>query len=370
MYEYPALVLLAMLLVVTGCSPTYRPQVSLKSSSVSNDVSSNPLPKGKYAHRPTEGSGMEVPIDTVTALDTLIYRLNRKWFFVETGKAYFIGYTDDMYSIAAHGEAAVEPLIRFLNTSANPHGKYGVVYTLHLIGINSIVAGRFYEEFTNKKARQALLSLLADQQVGSEAIRLLMRDPWQSDVTALFANLRKTSSNGWVLVNALKHHSITGLPIQQELSKKIGNVSFEYPKVMHFSRQERQAAAARHEMNPQDAQILGILKSIRALNISEVQIDDSLLSARQFWGNWSTEFGCENCVGVGGKRLSIKTFLDNMSESRIQYTVEGSGLRVCTSGEARQRILTWWDNQPECFRAQFSYDKALKNPTDAIRWGF
>ena len=139
---------------------------------------------------------------------------------------------------------------------------------------------------------------------------------------------------------------------------------------MRFSRQERQAAAARYEMNPQDAQVLGILKSIRALNIPTVQINDSLLLSRQFWGNWSTEFGCENCIGVGGKRLSIKTFLENMSESRIQYAVEGSQLRVFTSGEARQRILAWWDNHSENFKAQFSQDKALKSPTDAIRWGF
>ena len=137
-----------LLLFVTGCLPTYSqsPTANLQGNTPA------PLPKGKYAHRPTEGSGMEVPIDTVTALDTLIHRLNRKWYFVETGKAYYIGYTDDMYSIAAHGETAIEPLMQFLRASSSPQSKYGVVYTLHLIGINSVVAGRYYEEFKKQKS--------------------------------------------------------------------------------------------------------------------------------------------------------------------------------------------------------------------------
>lgn len=352
---------LFLLLLLVGCSPRFVPQTTA-------DV--QPLPKGKYAHRPTEGSGMEVPIDTVTALDTLIHRFNRKWEFVETGKAYFIGYTDDMYSIAAHGEAAIEPLIQFLNVSTTPQAKYGVVYALHLIGINSVVAGRFDEEFTSKKARQALLSLLSDPELSGDVVHLLMRDPWQSDITALLANLRQTSDNAWVLVNALKYHNIPGLPIQQELSKQIGALAFDYPKVKHLSRLEQQAAAVRHEMNPQDAQVLGILQSIKNSKALRVQIDDSLLLARRFWGNWSTEFGCENCIGAGGEVLLMKTFLEHMSESRIQYAMEGSQLRIFTSSEARRRVLIWWDGQPAAFKTQFSQDKAQKSPTDRIRWGF
>lgn len=68
---------------------------------------------------------MQVPIDTVTALETLISRLNANWQFVETGKMYWIGYTDDMYSIAQRREAAIEPLLAFVRTSANDQGKWG-----------------------------------------------------------------------------------------------------------------------------------------------------------------------------------------------------------------------------------------------------
>lgn len=127
-------VLFVMLLLV-GCSPRYIPQTA---------TGVPLLPKGKYAHRPTEGSGTEVPIDTVTALDTLIHRLKGKFPFVETGKAYFIGYTDDQFSIAAHGEAAIPALTHYIKTDADPLGKAGAIYALHLIGINSKVAGRQY----------------------------------------------------------------------------------------------------------------------------------------------------------------------------------------------------------------------------------
>jgi len=75
-----------------------------------------------------------------------------------TGKAYWIGYTDDMYSIAAHNDAAIPPLLELIEQTKNPKAAYGAVLTIHLIGIERTVKGRFYEEFKNKKARAALLS--------------------------------------------------------------------------------------------------------------------------------------------------------------------------------------------------------------------
>ena len=212
--------------------------------------------------------------------------------------------------------------------------------------------------------------MLSDPELSGDVTHLLVRDPWQSDVPALLANLRKKSDNDWTLVNALKYHNIPGLPIQQEISKAIGSISFTYPRAQHLNRLEQQAAAARNEMRPQDAQVLGILQSIKELKKTAIKVDDSLLLERQFWGNSSTEFGCENCIGVGGKVLLLSTFLENMSESRIQYAVEGKQLRIFTSSQARRRLLAWWEAKPADFNAQFSQDKAPQSPTNKIWWGW
>ncbi|GAA4048316.1 hypothetical protein GCM10022409_38420 [Hymenobacter glaciei] len=303
---------------------------------------------------------MEVPIDTVTAVDTLIHRLNGKWEFVETGKAYYIGYTDDMYSIAAHGETAIKPLMEFLKSSATPQGKYGVVYTLHLIGINSVVAGRFYEEFTSKKARQALLSLLNSSELSPAVIHLLMRDPWQSDVPNYFTLLAKPSDNSWILVNALKLQNLPGLPIQQErnIPKRISETVFPYPRVIHRTRLEEKVAAEESKLSSDDEQILGILQAIKSLNRPDIHVENALFHEKKFWGRWSTEFGCKNCIGVGGEVLSIATFLENIDESRIQYYLNAEGLTICTSETARQLLVEWWNAQSDAFKMRFQVDKA------------
>lgn len=354
--------ILFVLLFLVACSPKLSSYTA---------ATIEPLPKGKYAHRPTEGSGMEVPIDTVTAVDTLIYRLNGKWEFVETGKAYYIGYTDDMYSIAAHGEAAIEPLMQFMNTVATPQGKYGVVCTLHLIGINSIVAGRFYEEFTSKKARQALLSLLSYSELAPSIIRLLMRDPWQSDVPAYFDLLAKPSENSWVLVNAMKLQKLPGLPLQQKqiIPKKIGETTFPYPRVNRRTRVEEKQAIDEGKLGSDDEQILGILKFIKDMKRPDIQVEDALFHTNAFWGRWSTEFGCKNCIGVGGEVLSVATFLDNTEESRIQYYLNENGLTICTSESARQIITEWWNAQSDAFKKRFQVDKA-DPASDNMRIGY
>ena len=77
----------------------------------------------------------------------LIQRLEEDWREVETGKAYWIGYTKDMYSIAAHGDDAIYPLLSFIKKAKSNRAKYGAILSLHLIGIDRKIAGRFYEEF-------------------------------------------------------------------------------------------------------------------------------------------------------------------------------------------------------------------------------
>jgi hypothetical protein len=74
----------------------------------------NPSPEKN--ERAVEGGWQHVAIDTNTPLPQLIKRLDSNWREIETGKGYWIGYTDDMYSIAAHGDEAIDPLLNFIKS--------------------------------------------------------------------------------------------------------------------------------------------------------------------------------------------------------------------------------------------------------------
>jgi hypothetical protein len=102
--------------------------------------------------RAVTGGSEYVALDTNTPLPQLISRLESNWRLVETGKGYWIGYTDDMYSIAAHGDAAIDPLVGFIKSAQSDKARYGALLSLHLIGIQSrITAG----SMRNSKARKS-----------------------------------------------------------------------------------------------------------------------------------------------------------------------------------------------------------------------
>jgi hypothetical protein len=118
----------------------------------------------------------------VMVLDSLILRLSGDWEFIETGKMYWIGYTNDMFSIAARGDSAIGPLVKVVETSSNQKARLGAIYTLHLIGINRKIIGRFVEAFVDANARKALLSLLKYDDLQPTIMELLIRDPWKTEV--------------------------------------------------------------------------------------------------------------------------------------------------------------------------------------------
>jgi hypothetical protein len=86
-------------------------------------------PTGEKNRLPVEGGGITMKIDSLTPLPELINKLNGSWEFIETGKAYWIGYTNDMFSIASHGDEAVPALANFFKTTKNKSGKIGAIYS-------------------------------------------------------------------------------------------------------------------------------------------------------------------------------------------------------------------------------------------------
>jgi len=73
-----------------------------------------------------------------------------------------LAYNKTIRLISSYGDAAIEPLMRFIDTTKNFKAKYAACLTIHFIGINQTVISRESEEFKNEKARSALLRLLAN----------------------------------------------------------------------------------------------------------------------------------------------------------------------------------------------------------------
>jgi hypothetical protein len=167
-------------------------------------------PSDKKNERAVQGGSQHIGIDTNTPLPQLIERLGSDWREVVTGKGYWIGYTDDMYSIAAHGEEAIDPLLSFIKNSQSTKARYGALLTLHLIGIESRIAGRFHEEFKNKRVRNSFYELLNDESLRDQVILLLVRDPWPDDLSRLFTLLGHLSDDKCKpLVNAVFRYNLT-----------------------------------------------------------------------------------------------------------------------------------------------------------------
>ena len=336
---------LLLLLLLFGCSPKFIPQAT-------TDV--QPLRKGKYAHLPTEGSGIEVPIDTVTALDTFIHRLSGKFPFVETGKAYFIGYTNDQFSIAAHGEAAIPALMHYIKADADPLGKAGAIYALHLIGINSTVAGRQYEEFSSVKARNALRDLLQIEVLQDQVMELLKRDPWQSDVPLLFERLNHSQLDNWAVVNCLTRYNIRNIPYHEKIPTEIADIRLE-PLLRTTIRLNQTYDDKWTE--PYERQAIEMVTYLSTMKNKSILVDTTLLHSTIFGssyfdlqpGGWS----------VNGKRdkpgtITLNRLFDNIMEvkywgsngMRIQYYMEDNRLNICSTITAKQRLLTWWNSLP------------------------
>ena len=137
-------------------------------------------PKIKYSgyYIPVEGGRIDMKLDSVTPLSELITELETKNKLYETGKGYWIGYNDLMFSIAVYSESAIEPLVSFIENTNSYESKFAALLTLHLIGIDCKIAGRTFEEFSNTKAREALIRLLSkNNSLQTRIILLLIRDP-------------------------------------------------------------------------------------------------------------------------------------------------------------------------------------------------
>lgn len=302
----------------------------------------------KYAFRPVEGGPDSVLIDTRTSLKQLILRLEQPWKFVETGKGYWIGYTDDMYSIAYHKDNAVKPLLNLIKTSDSLNTKLGCLYTLHLIGINSHVAGRTYEEFKDTVSRKAILSLIGDKQLKATAISLLSRDPWLFDIPYLIDYISKSDSNNLDILRALRPYLIKlkERPLWQDLPKEILDKNITIKTNNFWS----------HPI----ADIIALKNTLK----KRVEIDEDILKSKA-WHDGLVAFASDtgevrNATYINEKEyIFIKPHISNINsfnenryeyftdffhDERFIYSYHDETLYIFGPRKAREILLKWWIN--------------------------
>ncbi len=281
-----------------------------------------------------EGGTIKMKIDSSSSLDYLISKLASNWEFNETGKGYWIGYTNDMFSIAAKGDSAIPILLNTIKTSSNKHQKIGCLYSLHLIGIDRRIAGRYYEEFTNPKARQALLEVLNYSDLQETTMRLLIRDPWESDIPYLMKMMAKYKGDSWALVNGLTRYKINNLPIRQSIPDDVGQISIKFKPSKDSTLQDYS------QFNDQIKEGLNYIKN---LNNKMIFVEDTLFKIKLV-GDFGSRFG--NSTNVN---LFFSWWLDDDKYcslgSKVQYYFENSTLHVCSIETARKRLINWWVTQ-------------------------
>ncbi len=301
---------------------------------------------------PTEGHGINIVIDSLTPLGDLIKRLDGDWKFIQTNKGYWIGYTVDMFSIAAKKDAAIQPLIDVAERSTNMHARIGALYTLHLIGINSKIVGRDYELFTNEKARRALLYLLRYDDLQKDIIVLLTRDPNLIDVPEVFKAMERSVSDCWALNNYL-----TQFPISAPLCQNIPLKFEEYvPLTQHEVQQTVYAGGDRRQAT--------ILKRICDAHFKRVIIDTLPF-------NFNLRLPTQREIidfytSTVRYRYSLRHLLYDETNvsflqigSILQYYLEGDKIHICTQYTAKQRLLKFWHEMPKSRKVRFCKFKRI-----------
>lgn len=194
---------------------------------------------GQEKIRATAGWGDNsiVKFDTITPLPDLINKLAAPWQFVETGKGYWIGYTDNMYSIARYKGNAINPLVKFIKSTSSTHAKIGALYSLHLIGIESKIAGRLLEHFKDTFARQAIIQFINDDSLHNTVMFLLSRDRWTTDIPYFLNYLSEEHNKYSRVLGALECYHLPNLPMGQQIPKVFRGREFKI-KCRQYARRE------------------------------------------------------------------------------------------------------------------------------------
>ena len=306
---------------------------------------------GDDEYRAVMGGGQKVNYDTKTSINELIQRLEKPWELVETGKAYWIGYTNDMYSIAQYKDRAIPLLVNFIDTATNLKAREGGLYTLHLIGIDRKVAGRFVENFSRKDARIALLRYLNNKSLNQTVVYLLMRDPWLSDIPQLMDYLSKSGPDYSKVLSALQRYNFINKPIGQEIDTDITN---KHITIVNSDPYEYNSIY----------ELISYQKGLGSSFVIDTEISQSpewtngkTKLSRIKTHNSSEQFGFSFSFFIG----DVFNFCD--FQSSFFYRYQDRKIIVYGPVKTRQIWLDWWNKAPDSEKLRFysyvhpSFDK-------------
>jgi hypothetical protein len=315
-------------------------------------------PSGRPDERAITGGSQPVTIERNVPLKELLGRLTGDWKLVETGKAYWIGYTDDMFSIASFGDKAVQPLVELIETSGQEHTRYGAVLSLHLIGIERTIVGRFHEDFKNERIRKIFHSLLHDGRIRDKVLQLLVRDPWISDAPVILSVLAKeTDEECGATVNALFRYNLKcpefggALPQDAERARVFyveANRTNEIGELSVFTRESRDESPERvNRLNGNDVVIqFGPLGSGRKVwKFSKP--DEARKRFLALFREWEWDVHSVTYDAINDHGFSFR--YSNLGDP-LNFQVSETNVFIITAAAAKHRWLGWWGKQSENFK--------------------
>lgn len=283
---------------------------------------------------PVEGSRIYMKIDRKSTIKELIPCLRTNHEFYETGKGYWIGYNDLMFSIAVHSDSAIGPLLNFIDTTNCNDAKIAALYTIHLIGINCEIQGRTYEEFVNLKARDALFKLLAkNDYLRTDAMQLLIRDPRESDVPKLFEILDSTATDYWQITSGLLRYDLKSKPVAQEVPQKLLDKKIKLKKQIDF---------------PETEIFSVIMREFSRKHSRFVKVENVLYNYNY---QMPIRIGVENNEITLGYMTDLCTLTDYCSISpNFQYSYKDGKIEFFSALTTKNIWLNWWKNQHDSYK--------------------
>lgn len=324
--------LIVLVLIMSSCSGNKKPKYE----------------KIRYERYqiPIEGGVIRMQIDSIAPLNHLVESLEYDSDLYETGKGYWIGYNDLMFSIAIHSDGAIQSLLNFIKNSTDIETKSAACYTLHLIGIKCKVVDRYREEFHNKNAREALLSLLDDDELQPLVMELLIRDPWTSDIPVLMNTMNKSSTDCWAISNGLLLYGLEeDIPFELHVPDSIKKLDVKIPDIKGgYTKQEF---------------INTVFAKMKDIHSDALFIEDTFLSYNfrydpVYLGDiWRWDDGLErkniNILGDRSK-ISVGELVEHVSwmgycdlGNNYLYTMKDRKLHIMSPKTTKSIWLDWWN---------------------------
>ncbi|HEY6915930.1 MAG TPA: hypothetical protein VI413_14730, partial [Paludibacter sp.] len=292
---------------------------------------------------------IDIKIDSVTSLNNLIPKLSTNYELYPTFRGCYIGYNDLMFSIAVHGDSAIQPLMNFYYQTKSYNAKLAALHTLHLIGINCHIAiDDFY--FSNMNVRKALFKILAeDDSLQSRVMMLLSRRALASDVPVLMDIMKSSKSDCWGISCGLLKYKLKNIPVVQKVPEELWDKTIN----LKYSADTKN-----------NARLQKIFKKIKEKYKDCILVEDTLL--HYHYEQKITFSGLTFLEASKRKKFGTSDLCDycvpNYFEygSNFQYYCKDNKLYFCSAMTSKRLWLEWWKSQTE------SYKDSLKNSDETI----